>query len=152
MVKALIEAWRARDYLYVFAGSDWHALLNKLGPERFEQNASKIDVRIAEFVCRCVPDPGLSADGTAMLPRMTEWALKKFGDNEDCYDAFCMGRSQGRVRNGFGWTESEAIKKLSAAYKSSQIVALKRWSSALLREHEDNVKRDRESYEEMRHG
>lgn len=113
--------------------------------------ANKVDAKgvdAARSIGQFVPDPGVTPDGTALLPALTEWYMRVYGDDEECFHEFCTGRWNGRWQVGWAWERQSEVDRLIKAYADHPIKSLRRWAAGTKRNHEADIERDRIRFEE----
>jgi hypothetical protein len=148
IVEAILEALQRLSPLILM---DAEALQDLFGAMKAETVIERVDTRglsAARLIGACIPDPSVASDGSVALPNLTEWYMRRYGDDSECFRQFCLGRWSGRVQVGWAWERQGAIDSIVKAYSKHSIPSLRRWVEEVQREHAEEIERHRIEYEE----
>jgi len=148
IIAAVLDTLQEVRYALPMEVQSFQKLLLATNPEIVATAVDAKGVTAARSIGGFIPDPGVAPDGTAALPAVTEWYMRTYGDDEECFRQFCIGRWNGRVQMGWAWQRQADVDHLVTAYSSHPIASLRRWSAIAKRDHEAEVERHRIDFEE----
>ncbi len=150
IIEAILETLTERQDTFVMGVQDLQRLFAAIDSKTVENAVAVRDVSSARAIGQFIPDPGVNEEGTPSLPALTEWYMRTYGDDEECFHQFRTGRWNGRIQMGWAWERQTKVERLAKAYADHPINSLRRWAASLMREHEADVERDRIQFEERK--
>lgn len=105
------------------------SFMTSFPPELLEQWVEDHGVPAARVLAPCLPLPYCAGDGSLVVPRLTEYVLSKFEDDDDVYEAFAYGRHDTRVYSGdiAGLHDAEASN--AAKFQSHRLRRIRQWAA-----------------------
>lgn len=148
IIVAVLDALQEMRYELPMEVQSFQKLFLAMNSEIVAAAVDAKGVTAARAIGEFIPDPGVAPDGTAALPAVTEWYMRTYGDDEECFRQFCIGRWNGRMQTGWAWQRQTEVDQLVKAYSSHPIPSLRRWAAVTNRDHEAEVERHRIEFEE----
>jgi hypothetical protein len=110
----------------------------------------KHGVDAARRLARHLPLPGTGPDGKPVVPRLTEFVLSEFGQDEWTFDEFCAGTHSLQMYGGDIAAQHEAEAQLAERFLQHPIERVRQWAQREVRSarwHAEDARRRKEEWE-----
>ncbi len=112
----------------------------------------EVGVEGARGLARSLPAPRLGDDGTPIVPEPTLTVLRRFGDDEEVLNEFCLGVHSFQMYSGDISGQHEREAKVAQAFLGHDLKAVRLWAGRELKESKERAAQERQRAEEEESG
>ena len=125
------------------------AIFHNISFGDFKSWMDKGGIVTAKKIARHLPSPYLDASDSPQVPELTLYVLEKFGNDDDVFHAFCIGRHSGQLYSGDIVAAHEREVEVAKRFFAHPVKRIRDWAKEEARTASNGAAFWRQRNEEM---